>query len=65
MMPGERMIIDNDEEEMRCKALQGLVREDILGETETIIGRLRFVFSQESNSQINRGLLYQQTLERQ
>jgi hypothetical protein len=65
MMPGERMIIDNDEEEMRCRALQGLVREDILGETEKIIMHLRrFALSQDSDSQMNRGLLYQQTLER-
>jgi hypothetical protein len=37
MMPGERMIIDNDEEEMRCLGLQTQVRVEILGETEQII----------------------------
>jgi hypothetical protein len=51
---GDRMIIDNEEEENRCIQLQNKVREEILGETENIIRTLQSTVSEETFNQMNR-----------
>jgi hypothetical protein len=51
---GDRMIIDNEEEENRCYELQLKVRDEILGETENIIAILSSTVSEEAQIQMNR-----------
>ena len=47
-LEGDRMIIDNEEEENRCIDLQNQVRDEILGDTENIIKTLYSTVSEET-----------------